>query len=237
MKNEARNSLLKLLEEPPESVCIVLTVQRRETMLPTILSRLRPYRFVFRSTDEEREIIRRVFRDTQVPAEAAKNAPSLVDAYISSYMPQPPEKLLPLAAFFIAAVARASAAFTRKKGLREIPLPLAALGNYCAPAAEAAGLERSAEAKETIATLLAQSKNFEGRSFVSFLSLALELVSRSLEECAPDSSLVSCRNIWKKRIGDAQSAYSVWNQRPELALETLFFRLREDLASEGMTAA
>jgi DNA polymerase-3 subunit gamma/tau len=206
-------------------------------MLPTILSRLRPYRFITRGANEEREIIRRIFRDSQAPAEAAKNAPSLVDAYISSYMPQPPEKMLPLAAFFIAAVARSSAAFTRKKGLREIPPPLAALGGYCAPAAEAAGFERSSEAKETIAALLSYSKNFEGRSFASFLSLALELVSRSLALCAPDPCLVSCRNIWKKRISDAQSAYSVWNQRPELALETLFFRLREDLTSEGITAA
>jgi DNA polymerase-3 subunit gamma/tau len=205
-------------------------------MLPTILSRLRPYHFIARGAEEEREIIRRIFKDTQALA-AAKNTSSLVDAYISSYMPQPPEKLLPLAAFFVAAVARASAATTRKNGLREIPLPLTALGGYCAPVAEAAGLERSSEAKETIAALLSHSKNFEGRSFVSFLSLALDLVSRSFEQCAPDPVLVSCRSIWKKRIGDAQSAYSVWNQRPELALETLFYRLREDLACEGMTAA
>jgi DNA polymerase-3 subunit gamma/tau len=239
MKNEARNSLLKLLEEPPESLCIVLTVQRRETMLQTILSRLRPYRFVSRSADQEREIIRRIFRDSQVSAagNVSENAaPSLVDAYISSYMPQPPEKLLPLAAFFVAAIARSAAAFTKKRGLHEIPLPLAALGGYCAPLAEAAGFERTSEAKETIAALLAQSKNFEGRSFVSFLSLSLDLVSKSLERCAPNPGLVSYLNIWKKQIGDAQSAYSVWNQRPELALETLFFRLREELACAGMTA-
>ncbi|MCL1836210.1 MAG: DNA polymerase III [Treponema sp.] len=228
MKDEARNSLLKLLEEPPESISIILTAQRRETVLPTILSRLRPYRFVARSAGEEREIIRRIFRDGEA-AEYAAAASGLVEAYLNSFLPQSSEKLLPLAAFFIAAVARSAAVFAKSRGAANISPALNALGGYCAPIAETAGFERTSEVKETVAALLSRSGSFEGRSFPRFLALALDLVSWSLEQHGP--AVIACREIWKKRIGEAQAACGVWNQRPELALEALFVRLREDMVS------
>ena len=256
MKDEARNSLLKLLEEPPESLNIVLTALRRESLLETILSRLRPYRFLARGADDEREIIRRVFRDARAaPEEAARDpsaiapaiapatapatapvtAPALVAAYLDSFLPQPPEKLLPLAAFFVAAVARAAAvaAKSRRGFMREgggISPTLKALGSYCAPIAEAAGFERSGGAREVIAALLSRSANFEGRSFPRFLALSLDLVSWSLNQYIADSARVACGDIWRRRLGEAQAAYGVWNQRPDLALESLFHNLKEDMA-------
>jgi DNA polymerase-3 subunit gamma/tau len=236
MKDEARNSLLKLLEEPPESISIILTVQRKETVLPTILSRLRPYRFILRTVGEEREIIRRIFKDSQAAAEenaAGANphfaASGLVAAYLSSFSPQPPQKLEPLAAFFVAAVARSAAVSVRGNGAAVSPA-LNALGGYCAPIAEAAGFERPLEAKETIAVLLSRSSNFEGRSFPRFLSMALDLVSRSLVQCGYGPVPVACREAWRSRLAQAQTATGIWNQRPELALESLFCRLKEDLA-------
>jgi DNA polymerase-3 subunit gamma/tau len=239
MKDEARNSLLKLLEEPPESINIVLTVVRRESLLATILSRLRPYRFLARSADEEREIIRRIFRDPDALPEAedgqnsaAKNAPGLVAAYLDSFLPQSSEKLLPLAAFFVAAVARAAAISAKSRGAQnDISPTLKALGSYCAPIAEAADFERSGGAQEVIAALISRSGNFEGRSFPRFLALALDLVSWSLNLHVPGPAHIACGDIWRKRLGEAQAAYGVWNQRPELALESLFHNLKEDLSS------
>jgi len=235
MKDEARNSLLKLLEEPPESLNIVLTVIRRESVLPTILSRLRPYRFLARSAAEEQEIIRRVFRDSRAVPEEAQSAangaaPGLVAAYLDSFLPQPPEKLLSLAAFFVAAAARAAAITSKSRGNSAISPTLKALGSYCAPIAESAGFERVADAQEVIAALLARSGNFEGRSFPRFLALALDLVSWSLNQYISDHTMITCGDIWRKRLGEAQAAYGVWNQRPELALESLFHKLREDMA-------
>jgi DNA polymerase-3 subunit gamma/tau len=224
MEEKARNALLKLLEEPPQSVSILLTAQRREAVMPTILSRLRPYRFISRSADQEREIIRRVFRE---PAyEAPDVSQGMVSAYLDTFLPQPSEKLLPLAAFFVAAVARSSAAFSRNHA--GLSPAIVAMGSYCAQLAEAAGFNRTAEARETIAVLLSHSGNFEGRSFPRFLSLALDLVSRSLAQCSPGTFQIQCREIWKTRLEETRAAYSVWNQRPELALEALFCRLRED---------
>jgi DNA polymerase III delta prime subunit len=63
MQESARNALLKLLEEPPGQVHLVLLTTRRSSLMPTILSRLRPYLFPGRSPDEEREVILRIFRD------------------------------------------------------------------------------------------------------------------------------------------------------------------------------
>jgi DNA polymerase-3 subunit gamma/tau len=224
MKDEARNSLLKLLEEPPESLNIVLTAVRRESLLATILSRLRPYRFITRTAAEERDIIRRIFKDTSPAKES-------VAAYLDSFLPQPPEKLLPLAAFFVAAVARSAAIAARSRG--DISPTLKALGSYCAPIAESAEFERMVDAKEVIAALLSRSAHFEGRSFPRFLALAFDLVSWSLNQYISGPARIVCGDIWRKRLGEAQSAYGVWNQRPELALESLFLRLREDMAAAG----
>ena len=234
MKDEARNSLLKLLEEPPDSISIVLTAQRRESVLPTILSRLRPYRFITRGADQEREVIRRIFRDSRAAdlpggspaAERGAAQGGLVGAYLDSFLPQPSDALLPLAAFFIAAVARSAAAMNRG-----ISPSVKALGSYCAPIAESAGFDRASQAKETIAVLLSRSGNFEGRSFPRFLAMSLDLVSWSLKQSSPGPYTAACREVWKKRVGEAQAAYGVWNQRPESALDSLFCRLREDMAA------
>jgi len=225
MKDEARNSLLKLLEEPPESLNIVLTVVRKEALLATILSRVRPYRFLARAASEEQEIIRRVFRDTRSSSEG-------VAAYLDSFLPQSSEKLLPLAAFFVAAVARAAAVCAKSRGV--IPggdmSPTRALGSYCAPIAEAAGFERALAAQEVIAALLSNSGSFEGRSFPRFLALSLDLVSWAMNQHIAGPLRIECGDIWRKRLGEAQAAYGVWNQRPELALESLFHNLKEDMA-------
>jgi hypothetical protein len=202
--------------------------------LETILSRLRPYRFLARAADEEREIIRRVFRDTRA---APQEEPGLVAAYLDSFLPQPPEKLLPLAAFFVAAVARSAAvaAKSRRAFMQDgdgISPTLKALGSYCAPIAEAAGFERSGGAQEVIAALISHSGNFEGRSFPRFLALALDLVSWSMNQYIADATRIACGDIWRRRLGEAQAAYGVWNQRPELALESLFHNLKKDMAYE-----
>ena len=62
MQDSARNAMLKLLEEPPEGVHLILLSTRRAAIIPTILSRLRPYVFAQRAPAEEREVMTRIFR-------------------------------------------------------------------------------------------------------------------------------------------------------------------------------
>jgi DNA polymerase III delta prime subunit len=63
MLDSARNALLKLLEEPPEGVHLILLTTRRSAVIPTVLSRLRPYAFAQRSPAEETEVLEKIFRE------------------------------------------------------------------------------------------------------------------------------------------------------------------------------
>jgi DNA polymerase III delta prime subunit len=62
MQDSARNALLKLLEQPPESVHLVMLTSRRAAIIPTVLSRLRPYAFLQRPPAEERAVLEKIFR-------------------------------------------------------------------------------------------------------------------------------------------------------------------------------
>ena len=67
MQEGARNALLKILEEPPEAVTMILLTTRRAAIMPTILSRMRPYPFEQRPADEEKEVMTKIFRE-ETPA-------------------------------------------------------------------------------------------------------------------------------------------------------------------------
>jgi DNA polymerase-3 subunit gamma/tau len=72
MQDSARNALLKLLEEPPAAVHLILLATRRGAILPTILSRLRPYSFQQRTKEEEREVMGKIFRMEQPGADTLR---------------------------------------------------------------------------------------------------------------------------------------------------------------------
>jgi len=64
MQEASRNALLKILEEPPPQTTFILLTEKREELIPTIRSRLRAYRFLRRSPEEEEAVLRRVFKET-----------------------------------------------------------------------------------------------------------------------------------------------------------------------------
>ncbi|MFO7781915.1 MAG: DNA polymerase III [Spirochaetia bacterium] len=66
LNSGTRNALLKTLEEPPPEVTFVLLATQRSAVMPTILSRVRQYEFPSRSTDEQCEVVRRVFRESEL---------------------------------------------------------------------------------------------------------------------------------------------------------------------------
>ena len=106
MQEGSRNALLKILEEPPESTVLVLSTSRRGAMMPTILSRLRPYLFVKRPPEVERDVIRRVFRDQQ----ASESGSAGVADYLDSFLPVSAADLDQAASSFLAAHDARSAA-------------------------------------------------------------------------------------------------------------------------------
>jgi DNA polymerase III delta prime subunit len=72
MQDSARNALLKLLEEPPAAVSLILLSARRAAIIPTIISRLRPYSFGQRNVPEEREVMEKIFREDTPSAESLR---------------------------------------------------------------------------------------------------------------------------------------------------------------------
>jgi len=234
MEEKARNSLLKLLEEPPETINIILIAQRRESVSDTILSRLRPYKFITRNNEQEKDIIKRVFRNPYNEiVQNNKIKTGLVEAYLDSFSPQSSNKLIPLAAFFIAAVMRSAVTAKKKRGSSVIPYSLVEIGKYCSRITGKCEnkFEPAMNVRQTIPEILKRSENFQGRSFPLFLVLILDLISESLTTEIPANEQIVCRDIWKKNIKQANEAYSIFNIRPEPVLELLFCRLGEELAA------
>ncbi len=58
------NILLKTLEEPPQQVFFMFITSHVSSLLPTIVSRLRSYVLPMRSVEEERQVIEKVFRNS-----------------------------------------------------------------------------------------------------------------------------------------------------------------------------
>jgi DNA polymerase-3 subunit gamma/tau len=259
MKEEALNSLLKILEEPPERLTIVLCTARRGGILPTLLSRLRPYHFTRRDAAAEGELIRRVFRDAEAgealagaagdspagnspvqgtpPGDSPAGspgpgrAPAGLEAYLDSFLPVNRETLYPLTAFFVASVVLSTLDSFRRRGEGVLPEELAALGKYCAPIAASAGLGRPlADTKALVDKVLEEARNFQIRSlFFSFLSLTLDLVSQALRPLAMGPRRIACLGIWRDRVGTAAASGSL-NQNTALTLDRLAHDLREALA-------
>lgn len=87
MQDAARNAFLKILEEPPEYAVFILTSSHRAAIIPTILSRVRPYIFAERDASVQKAVIERVFRDqsfcTSVPPESSISIVSYLQSFLS----------------------------------------------------------------------------------------------------------------------------------------------------------
>ncbi len=63
MHEGSRNAMLKILEEPPRDTYLLLLTSRKGLLIRTILSRLRSYPFLERSSDEQTEVLRKIFKE------------------------------------------------------------------------------------------------------------------------------------------------------------------------------
>jgi DNA polymerase-3 subunit gamma/tau len=243
MQDAARNALLKILEEPPERAVIVLASTRAPALLPTILSRLRPYRFGRRDEAVEKDVIRRVFRGVQNPASpagtnsvtagiaGAGRSDSLITSYLESFLPVSGEKLYPLAAFFAASLAAQALLKNRQLSQAgasgESSLPeIVALGKYTAPIAEAAGYGRPAkEAGDCIRTVVSGAEGFKTPGlFQRFLAQLLTLVSQSFRGTFRENDIGEkngLADIFRELAAEAASAVGTYNLTPDITLEKM----------------
>jgi len=97
MQESARNALLKLLEEPPPTVYLILLSTRRAAIIPTVLSRLRPYSFEQRPPEQEAAVLTRIFRSDGGQFQSLR-------AFFLAWKEINPEKLSSLSRRFMEAV-------------------------------------------------------------------------------------------------------------------------------------
>jgi DNA polymerase-3 subunit gamma/tau len=102
MREASRNCILKILEEPPERLTFILTTTRRSAIMPTILSRLRTYRFFPRGEEADRQVLTKIFRE-EYPAG------SLRDFFRSSRGVNPGAAQAYAKSFFVNAASRGEA--------------------------------------------------------------------------------------------------------------------------------
>jgi DNA polymerase-3 subunit gamma/tau len=239
MQDAARNALLKILEEPPERIVIVLTTTHSDAMLPTILSRLRPYRFYPRSPETEKEVLRRVFRSDKAGGKsgfsgtAEKPEPALITGYLDSFLPVSRETLYPLAAFFAASAAYGTARALLAAGLSPLPAELEALGKYAAGIAETAGLDRHArETGPCLAAVLKGAEDFKTPGlFAQFLAALLMVISGSLHGVPPAPEGALFADLWREAAAEAILAAGTYNQTPALVLDRLCTELKRRMTA------
>jgi DNA polymerase-3 subunit gamma/tau len=217
MQDSARNALLKILEEPPETSVVVLTTERRGAILPTILSRLRPYQFSRRESAKELEVIRRVFRDNAgaeaLGATADPWGSSKITAYLESFLPISPALINQAAAFFAHSIFNnASYGAEIKEKFFQNP----------------SKSDFSADSREVVGRVLKMMDNFTIRSlFPLFLERVLRNVEPLLREPLLGAPMAVVADQWRQAIRTADVAVGTYNQNPSLALEALFIRLTE----------
>jgi DNA polymerase-3 subunit gamma/tau len=194
--------------------------------MPTILSRLRPYRFMKRSAEGEKEVLRRVFQETTV---SVNGESSIIASYLESFLPQNTEKLYPLAVWFVVSLARIAAVSYKKNNEDNIPSYIMALGNRYVPIAESSGFERVARIAPLVRALIAKSGNFGKDSFSRFLKLCLDLFAVVSRE-ADKPEYIAYNESIKKLADEAVTAVEVLNINAALALEAFSFKLNGVLA-------
>ncbi|MBQ5999233.1 MAG: DNA polymerase III [Treponema sp.] len=114
MLESVRNALLKILEEPPADTVFVLTTSRRNAVMPTILSRVRTYSFTERTTEQQQEVINRVFHKETFNGS--------IDDFLLTYLPVSPDVLKANSGKFFASIASGH--------IPEIPGLIKACGNF-----------------------------------------------------------------------------------------------------------
>jgi DNA polymerase-3 subunit gamma/tau len=194
MQDGAKNALLKILEEPPPRVTLVLTSSRPMGLLPTMLSRLRDYRFVKRSPMAEEEVISRIFRGPAAYTEG-------LESYLGSFLPLKTGNLHALGAYLASSVA-AEAVRELRRRMKEIPPVLVELGKFFTPLAEAEGMGRpAADFKTLLAKIFADTGNFEIPGlFPQFFRELGALISLWLRSGRGSPEKALCAAAWRREI-------------------------------------
>jgi len=206
MQDSARNAMLKMLEEPPETVRFILLTNRRASMLATILSRSRLYSFSPRDETTTALVVSRVFKSMEKPR-------SLQD-FFESRIAFPPVKARIFAELFVGRL------ILDRNGDPEFG------GVYAKKLAGiASGSGKSFpgildELNEATGNFGSKDKTMTG-SFIQFAKALLAVFAELLNESANNPALVARIDSWSRLAHEAAVQYGSLNRNPELLVKVL----------------
>lgn len=201
----ARNAMLKILEEPPESVRFVLTASRRATVIATILSRSRLISFDARTTEQAQQIISRLFR-TQEKVED-------VGEFFRKKSPFPPDRAESAAALFVGAL------------LADVMRSDEAISGDLASTLVSKAAESRVSVLDVVRSVSEETGGFglKNAKFADAPSVFLRAVARQLARIASDASssaaLVMLVDRMSSKLRDVAVQNRMYNRSPELLLE------------------
>jgi DNA polymerase III subunit gamma/tau len=205
MQESSRNALLKILEEPPESVRFALTSSRRSAMMTTILSRVRNYGFARRDGAGTAAVVARIFRSSEPAAS--------VESFLAARRPFPPERARELAVKFLG-VALGTAS--------TLPAPLSRLACESGPGGAA-----------ILASVLETTKDFGQKdpsmasSFPAFLAALSSALGSLLREEGMDAVGIGLLERIAALVRAAVGEYDTMNRSPGLLAEALMYAIGE----------
>jgi len=214
MQDSARNAMLKMLEEPPETVRFILLTSRRASMMATILSRSRLYSFSPRSEDATSLIVSKVFKSTEKPR-------SLQD-FFESRISFPPAAARTFAELFVGKL------IADRNGGPEFG------GAYALALAGAAG-NSGKSFPEILDDLGVATGGFGSKdktmagSFLQFAKALLSVFSGLLKESTNNPALVAQIDRWSRSAREAAVQYGTLNRNPELLIKVLAMSFGDNL--------
>ena len=205
MLDSSRNALLKILEEPPAHTRFILTSSRRQAIIPTILSRVRSYRFLARNSDTSRTILERVFR---CPEDGSMNLESFFAKRQSEGIRDMTTNGREWIASLLAGLEQSGKAF------HEAPLSALAASSSADPA-------------DIIASVAAETGKFGSSddtmtwSFPAFLDSGTTIFSTLLKDVGSGTETLNLAERYAGLARDALLRYSSYNLNPVALAERL----------------
>jgi len=208
MQDSARNAMLKILEEPPETVRFILLTCRRASMMATILSRSRIYAFAARGAGESNLVASRVFKEKEPVA-------SLQD-FFESKTGFPPGKARIEAERFVGIL-------LRERQEAGVPCPSGPLAGRLIQSQTDAdiSLKGFLEQLSTGTGGFGIKDKKMGGSFQRFLRAILGVLRDMLPESAGDPATLALADRWTRLVRTAAVQYQSLNRSPELLVEVL----------------